>query len=135
MTLRCVRSGVLAILLLIGSATLIAQESVTSAAISWRWPGSHAVVRGGVLERWDGPMAEPTSAEITQAVTDFLAQQSTIELDRAVAISLDQERLSSAIVWTILKQMYPADTDAQTKTKYGVARQRIIDAYKLRPWQ
>jgi hypothetical protein len=57
------------------------------------------------------------------------------ELDAQVKRALDDERLSAAIVWTILKQMYPSDTDAQTKTKFGVARTRIIDAYKLRPWQ
>lgn len=56
------------------------------------------------------------------------------DLDAAVKATLDDERLISAVVWTILKQMFPADTDAQTKTKYGVARTRIIDAYKNRPW-
>ena len=55
--------------------------------------------------------------------------------DAAVKAALDAERLSSAIVWTILKQLYPGDTDAQTKTKYGVARQRIIDGYKAQPWK
>ena len=54
--------------------------------------------------------------------------------DQATAF-LDDERLTSAVVWTILKQMYPMDTDAQTKTKYGVARQRVIDAYRLSPWR
>lgn len=56
------------------------------------------------------------------------------ELDAQVKAALDNERLSSAIVWTILKQMFPGDTDAQTRTKFGVARTRIIDAYKARPW-
>lgn len=59
----------------------------------------------------------------------------TAALDAQVKTALDTERLSSAIVWVILKQMYPADTDAQTKTKYGVARTRIVDAYKLQPWK
>jgi hypothetical protein len=40
-------------------------------AILWRWPGAHCVVRNETLERWDGPMAQPTPAEIAQAVTDF----------------------------------------------------------------
>ena len=56
------------------------------------------------------------------------------ELDTQVTAKLDNERLTAAVVWTVLKQMYPADTDAQTRTKYGVARTRIIDAYKARPW-
>ena len=57
------------------------------------------------------------------------------ELDAAVTHALDGERLSSAIVWVILKQMFPADTDAQTRTKFGVARTRIIDAYKSQSWK
>ena len=56
------------------------------------------------------------------------------DLDRQVTTALDTARLTSAVVWTILKQMYPTDTDAQTRTKFGVARTRIIDAFKLRPW-
>ena len=58
----------------------------------------------------------------------------TADLDAQVKTALDSERLSSAIVWTILKQMYPTDTDAQTRTKFGVARTRIIQAFKDRPW-
>lgn len=57
------------------------------------------------------------------------------DLDAEVKRSVDSERLTSAVVWTILKQMFPADTDAQTKTKYGVARTRIIDAYRVQPWK
>ena len=57
------------------------------------------------------------------------------ELDAQVKTALDTEHLTSAVVWTVLKQMYPADTDAQTKTKYGVARRRVIDAFKSEPWK
>src|SRR3990167_4260762 len=57
------------------------------------------------------------------------------DLDAAVTAAVDRERLTSAVVWTILKQMFPADTDVQTKTKYGVARTRIIDAYRVQPWK
>ena len=59
----------------------------------------------------------------------------TAELNALVTSALDTERLTSAVVWTILKQMYPMDTDAQTKTKYGVARTRIIDAFRVQPWK
>ena len=58
----------------------------------------------------------------------------TAELDAQVKLALDTERLAAAIIWTILKQLYPADTNAQTKTKFGVVRQGIIDVYKARPW-
>lgn len=57
------------------------------------------------------------------------------ELDAQVKAALDNERLTSAVVWTILKQMYPADTDVQLKTKFGVARTRIISAYQAQPWK
>ena len=42
-------------------------------AIQWHWPGARCVIRGDVLERWDGPMARPTAAELAQAVTDYQA--------------------------------------------------------------
>lgn len=65
--------------------------------------------------------------------TDVAYEQA--ELDTQVKAALDNERLTAAVVWTILKQMYPTDSDAQTKTKFGVARTRIIDAYKSQPWK
>ena len=57
------------------------------------------------------------------------------ELDVQVKAELDAQRLTSAVVWTILKQMYPTDTDAQTKTKYNIARARIIMEYIAQPWK
>ena len=65
--------------------------------------------------------------------TDPVHEQA--ELDEQVKAELNSERLTSAVVWMLLKQMYPSDTDAQTKTKYGVARTRIIDAYRTTPWK
>jgi hypothetical protein len=55
----------------------------------------------------------------------------TAELDAAVKASVDAERLISAVVWTII------DTFAAPATvaKYQAARTKIINAYKLRPWQ
>lgn len=43
-------------------------------AILWKWPGAQCVVRGGVLERWDGPMPEPTAKELADAVADYQTQ-------------------------------------------------------------
>ena len=57
------------------------------------------------------------------------------ELNTQVTAALDNERLISAVIWTILRQMYPSDTVAQTKTKYGVARTLTIDAYKAESWK
>jgi hypothetical protein len=56
-------------------------------------------------------------------------------LDAQVRAELDEGRIASAIVWVILKQLYPADTDADTKTKFAIARTRIIGAYLNRPWK
>ena len=54
----------------------------------------------------------------------------TAALDATVTAALDQERLISAIVWTIL-DTYSAPA---TITKYNTARTKIINAYKTKPW-
>ena len=55
---------------------------------------------------------------------DFLA------LEGAVKLLVDNERLTSAIVWTII-DTYSAPA---TVTKYQAARTKIIAAYKGTPW-
>ena len=57
------------------------------------------------------------------------------EVAAQVTAVIDTERLPSAVVWTILRQMYPTDTVEQTKTKCGVVWTRIIDACKAEPWK
>jgi len=52
------------------------------------------------------------------------------DLDSEVKQALDAERLISAVVWAII-DTYSAPA---SKAKYGTARQKIIDAYKARPW-
>lgn len=74
--------------------------------------------------------AQPTIEAFNVVDLSHAAAELTVQVRGA----MDEQRLSSALVWTILKQMYPADTDGQTKTKYGVARQRIIDAFQAQPW-
>lgn len=101
-----------------------------SRAISWRWPGARVVVRGGALERWEGPMAEPTPAELAQALTDYTAAESTIQLDAEVARAIDVDRLASAIIWAVI-DTYSAPA---TPAKYAAARTKIIAAFKARPW-
>lgn len=59
----------------------------------------------------------------------------TAELEDDVTDALDDERLISAVVWVMLRQMFPSDTVVQTRTKYtNAARPQIIQAYKDRPW-
>ena len=52
------------------------------------------------------------------------------ELDADVKAALDTERLASAMVWAII-DTYSAPA---TPTKYRAARQKIIEAYRTRPW-
>src|SRR3990167_8452574 len=81
------------------------------------------------------PSLRAAAQPIIDAFEDDAPAHAQAELDAQVTAALDGERLTSAVVWVILKQMFPADTDAQTKTKFGVARTRIIDAYKAQPWK
>lgn len=53
------------------------------------------------------------------------------ELNKIVTGSLDNERLYSAIVWTIIDTYSPPATMA----KYNVARTKIINAYASQPWK
>lgn len=59
----------------------------------------------------------------------------TAELEAQIAHVLDTERLTASVVWTILKYLFPADTDAQTKARFRIARTRIIDVYRTAPWK
>ena len=52
------------------------------------------------------------------------------ELDAQIKAVLDNERLISAVVWTIIDTLAPP----ATVTKYNAARTKIIAAYKSRPW-
>lgn len=53
------------------------------------------------------------------------------DLDEQVKAAMDQERLFSAIVWTII-DTYSAPA---TVTKYNTARTKVIAAYKATPWK
>ncbi len=53
------------------------------------------------------------------------------DLDAEVTRALDQERLISAVVWTILDTYSPPATVA----KYNAARTKIVSNYKATPWK
>ena len=53
------------------------------------------------------------------------------ELDDEVKAALDQQRLSSAIVWAIVDTY----SGPATVAKYNAARTKIIAAYKSTPWK
>ena len=54
----------------------------------------------------------------------------TADLNQQVIHTIDEERLISAVVWTVI-DTYSAPA---TVAKYLNARTKIISAYKLRPW-
>lgn len=70
-----------------------------SEVISWKWPGARCVVRGDALERWDGPMAQPTQAEIDQAVIDFQAGDVAVT-ERSRVLSRHKDILAT-VAWSI----------------------------------
>lgn len=70
-------------------------------AILWKWPGARCVVRGGELERWEGPMPQPSAKEIAMAVSDYSSQ------NIAKTQSVDRE-LESPIIQAMLRAFAPA---------------------------
>lgn len=43
----------------------------TMKAIQKQWPGAMVVLNGGVVERWDGPGAQPSGAQIQAALDAY----------------------------------------------------------------
>src|SRR3990167_10766616 len=44
------------------------------------------------------------------------------------------QRLLSAFAYVLLRRLFPTDTVAQTKAKFGIMRDDVVAAYKARPW-
>lgn len=90
-----------------------------------------------------GDAATKTTWKVTPSTLQAAAQptidafnaadpaHTSAELDTSVKSILDQERLISAVVWSII-DTYSAPA---TPAKYQNARTKIIQAYKDRPWQ
>lgn len=97
--------------------------------IAWKWPGARVVIRDEVLERWDGPMAQPTPAELTQAQTDFAADPFILADTTTNVYYKDKNVLAMCAV--ILEKVDPAfapggtDTNAQQRTKVVAAAVRF----------
>lgn len=110
------------------------QRALTAAGVPWV-----GVSIGSATDRTTWKVQPSSLQAAAQPVIDSFdpAAQAWVdaELDERVKASVDTERLTAAVVWVVLKQMYPTDTDAQTKTKFGVARTRLIDAFKAQPWK
>jgi len=71
------------------------------------------------------------STTLRAATAQEQADYDLVLLDFAVKTAVDNERLISAVVWTII-DTYSAPA---TVAKYQNARTKIINAYKARPWQ
>lgn len=82
-------------------------------AIQWRWPGAQCVTRGGVVERWDGPMARPTDAEIEQAVADYAAQNIAAQEQRERDIEQRVIKALATATFKALKELGYTKTAAQ----------------------
>ena len=84
-------------------------------AIQWRWPGARCVIRGGALERWDGPMAQPSANEIAQALTDYTANQPVIDADAATDGCLSTKPDLKALIACVAECCDISETDARAR--------------------
>lgn len=79
---------------------------------------------------------QQATGESLKATFDPLVDAAAFEAAQVssdVKHALDDDRLASAIVWTVLDtytELRPA-----TKAKYAIARQKVIDAYVSQPWK
>jgi hypothetical protein len=69
-------------------------------------------------------------SKVRTATAPEIAAYDDFVLDNDVKISMDVERIFSALVWAII-DTYSAPA---TVTKHQAARTKIINAYKARPW-
>lgn len=72
-------------------------------AILWRWPGAHVVTSGDTLVRWDGPMAQPSTGEIAQAITDYAMVAATVVADARTDALVDA--ISDDLLTAIAERM------------------------------
>jgi len=78
-------------------------------------------------ERYDA--SSPT--KLRAATAPEIAAYDDAVLTTAVTVAVDQERLTSSIVWTMIDQFLPPATVA----KYNAARTKIINFFKTQPWK
>ena len=134
----CRRLAVAVLLLLAGLAVSLSAQSPIAARLY------KAIVAAGVpavgvsigdagnKATWvvDPPTLQAAAQPTIDAFNAADPAHQTAELDAQVKAALDNERLFSAIVWTIIDTYSPP----ATITKYNAARTKIIAAYKSRPW-
>lgn len=101
--------------------------SVTLArAIQRQWPGAEVVIRDGAVDRWDGPMAEPSASAIAQALTAYEAVQHSSEADARTDARLDP--IIDDVLTALLENFQAIAAEASAGTLPGnisVWKQRI----------
>ena len=77
-------------------------------------------------------LVQPASLQAAaQPVIDAFVPDAVTVLEAEAKRVLDQERLISAVVWTVI-DTYSAPA---TKAKYTAARTKLIEAFKSQPWK
>jgi hypothetical protein len=88
--------------------------------LQWRWPGAHYVCSETAVVRWDGPMAQPSDAEIDAAVVAYADEQieawDNLRLTRNAALTLCD--------WT---QITGSPLDATSGAAWASYRQALRD--------
>ena len=79
------------------------------------------------LERY----APALSGKRRLATAAEIAAYDAYVLENEIARTLDDERLISAVVWTVIETLNPP----ATRAKYLAARTKIVTAYTTQPWK
>ena len=88
--------------------------------LQWRWPGAHYVCSETSVVRWDGPMDQPSEAEITAAVEDYQAEQ----VEAWANLRATRNALLTLCDWT---QITGSPLDATSGAAWASYRQALRD--------
>ena len=86
-------------------------------AIQWRWPGARCATQGHAVISWDGPMAQPSDAEIAQAEEDYVLEQ----IGAWDALRTHRDRLLYQSDWTQIGGAPLSGTSIQAWASYRQA--------------
>ena len=89
-------------------------------AIQWRWPGARCATQENHVVLWEGPMAEPSPAELAQAEADYVSGQ----VAAWDALRTERDRLLYHSDWT---QITGAPLDETAVLAWASYRQALRD--------
>jgi hypothetical protein len=95
-------------------------DELLTHVLQWRWPGAHYVVSQGVIEQWDGPMAQPSDAEVAAAVVEYEDEQ----IEPWAALRLTRTAALAASDWT---QIPDSPLDSTEGAAWASYRQALRD--------